>query len=217
MEEERRVAMLGDLAVALELPLSFIRAIELLKKERSYKLPFTDEDRKILWAAEQGLRQIEAVRLVVDNEMLLAEPVAVRGVLEEVMTDFGQFWRLVGEAPTIQAPKKQLLVDVNRRTIKCLLASLLAESLQFSRSGQVFAEKTRGGIRIGVRDFGPALPRNFCYQENQILPLRPKSRAAFLVINELVRGMDTRLETISHLDGVSFFVNLQESRQARLW
>jgi hypothetical protein len=215
--EERQAVMLDDLAVALELPLAFIRSLELLKKERSHKLPFTDEDRKILWAAEQGLRQIEAVRLVVDNERLLPEPVAVRGVLEEVMTDFGQFWRLVGGAPTIKAPRKQLLIDANRRTIKCLLSSLLAESLQFSRSGQVFAEKTNSGVKLGVRDFGPALPRNFRYQPNQTLPLRPKSRAAFLVIDELARGLHTRLETISHLDGVSFFVNLQESRQARLW
>ena len=208
--------MLRDLADGLELPLSFIRAIELLKKDRNMGGPLLDDDRKILWAAEQGLRQIDAVRLVANADMLLPEPVAVRGVMEEVMTDFGQFWRLVNERPTQKSPREQLLADVNRRALKCFLASLLAESLQFGASGQLFAKKLQGKIRIGVRDFGPALPRNFSYRENQTLPLRPKSSAVFLVVNELARAMNTRLETISHRDGVSFFVELMESRQARL-
>lgn len=208
--------MTRDLAQGLELPLAFIRSLQLLKKEKALGAPLSEDDRKILWAAEQGLRQIDAVRLVTNSSMLLPEPVAVRGVLDEVMVDFGQFWRLVGDKPNGRVPREQLLVDANRRVLKCFLSTLLAESLQFSISGQPFTKKVRGRIQIGVRDFGPALPRNFEYQENQTLPLRPKSRVSFLVINELARVMNAKLKTISHRNGVSFFVELAESRQARL-
>gem|GEM_PF-2844142 len=212
--------MLDGLASGLEVPLAFIRAVELLKKERGWEAA-TDDDRKILWAAEQGLRQIETVRLLASagaasDGVLVPEPVAVRGVLEEVKGDFGQFWRLVDEQPEIIATREQLLVDVNRRALKCFLASLLAESLQFASAGRLFARKVQSKIRVGVRDFGPALPRDFSYEKNQTLPLRPKSRASFLIIDELVRVMNVRLEKTSHRDGVSFFVELPESRQVRL-
>ncbi|MCL2371568.1 hypothetical protein FWC63_02380, partial [Candidatus Saccharibacteria bacterium] len=146
-----------------------------------------------------------------------SEPVAVRGVVEEVRQDFGQFWRLVNERPEVETPKRQLLVDVNRRVVKCFLSSLLAESLQFSRSGRVFARGTRGRVQLGVRDFGPALPRNFTYEAGRTLPLRPRSRAAFLMIHELSQAMGAELLTTSHIDGASFFIELAESRQVSLW
>ena len=208
--------MLGDLADGLELPLAFIRSLQMVKQERQLGRPLTDDDRKILWAAEQGLRLISSVRLVLEAEMLLPEPVAVRGVIEEVSADFGQFWRLVGERPAQKIPREQLLVDVNRQALKCFLATLLAESLRFERSGQLFVTKAGGLVLVGVRDFGPALPRNFAINAAQTLPLRPKSRQAFLVISELVRAMHSKLGQTSHRDGVSFFVELPVSRQASL-
>ncbi|MDR0980147.1 MAG: hypothetical protein LBM12_03305 [Candidatus Nomurabacteria bacterium] len=211
------VGLLGDLADGLELPLAFIRAIETLKKERDFGKELSDDDRRVLWAAEQGLRQVEAVRLVVGADSLTPEPVAVRGVVEEVQVEFGQFWRLVGEEPRPKMPREQLLVDVNRQVLRCFLMTLLTESLQFTIMGQVFAKRVRGKIMVGVRDFGPALPRGVNLTSGQTLPLRPKSRVAFGVINELVRVMQTSLQATRHRDGVSFFVLLPESRQARLW
>jgi hypothetical protein len=212
--EVRRLAL--DLTKGLELPFSFIRTIEMLKKDRSLGRSLPDEDRKILWAAEQGLRQIDAILTVGEAGTLLPEPVAVRGIVEEVMADFGQFWRLTGEQPVRSVPREQILVDANRRILKCFLSSLLTESLQFGVPGRLFARKNGGLVQIGVRDFGPSLPRGFECREGQVLPLRPKSGSVFLVLHELAHGMNVDLKMISHRDGASFFVELLGSRQARL-
>lgn len=80
-------------------------------------------------------------------------------------------------------------------------------------------------IRIGVRDFGPALPapiwrefRRGYLDRPTAIAMRPGSSGLGLYIaSEFARHMHAELGAIRHRDGTSFFIELPISRQASLF
>ena len=70
-------------------------------------------------------------------------------------------------------------------------------------------------IRLGVRDYGPAVPANL--QSPQPMHARPESSGLGIYIARQFAGaMQADIGTTRHRDGATFYVDINASTQLRL-
>jgi K+-sensing histidine kinase KdpD len=89
---------------------------------------------------------------------------------------------------------------------------------------QIQAFKNAGTIRIGVRDYGPALSSDMWRKLQkklrtapQAIHARPESSGLGLYIaSQFAEAMNGRIGAVRHKDGATFYVELQASSQMSL-
>jgi K+-sensing histidine kinase KdpD len=90
---------------------------------------------------------------------------------------------------------------------------------------EVFVRDVRGGgVRVGVRDFGPAIPtktwreiKDGFVKKPMEIAMRPGSSGLGLYIAaKFIDHMNGRFGLVRHRDGTSFYVDLLQSRQMSL-
>ena len=89
---------------------------------------------------------------------------------------------------------------------------------------QIQAFKQAGIVRIGVRDYGPALSSDMWRKLQkklrsapQPIQARPESSGLGLFIaSQFAEAMNGRIGAIRHKDGATFYVELQASSQLQL-
>ena len=220
------------LAAAHELkaPLALVRQLSLALETGDY----TDTERAVLQqritlTAERALRLTtdltRAERL--DDGLFEIEPLNPIVLCEEVADELSPLYAAHDRTIGVKPHRRQLLGLANRELLRRILLNFTDNALHYSRDAPVYIsaqQRQRGTvIRLGVRDYGPAVPANVWRRLMQNLgrpqPLhnRPASSGLGRVVaHEFAAAMGASIGAVRHRDGVTFYVDIMTSTQLRL-
>ncbi|MFC2317073.1 MAG: sensor histidine kinase [Candidatus Saccharimonas sp.] len=220
------------LAAAHELkaPLALVRQLSLALETGDY----TDTERAVLQqritlTAERALRLTtdltRAERL--DDGLFEIEPLNPIVLCEEVADELSPLYAAHNRTIDVKPHRRQLLGLANRELLRRILLNFTDNALHYSRDAPVYIsaqQRQRGTvIRLGVRDYGPAVPANVWRRLMQNLgrpqPLhnRPASSGLGIVVaHEFAAAMGASIGAVRHRDGATFYVDIMTSTQLRL-
>lgn len=213
----------------LKAPLSLMRQLALALDPKD---PKTTEEyqQKLISVSDRALKQVSDLAKVarLEDALFEMEPVAVRGVCDEVTAELKYLFRFNQKSLRIKYSNRQKLVVANRELLSSIIYNFCANALKYSNRDTVSRLTLRdknGKVRLEVRDFGPALPTEI-YQKlsrNELtaptnISFRPDSSGLGLYIaTKFARYMHANIGAIRHRDGTSFFVELPVSNQGTLF
>ena len=214
----------------LKAPLALIRqlAIELEAGE------YTALERAVL-AQRITLTAERALRLTTDltkarrleNALFTLEAIDAAGLCNEVVSELQPLYRAHNKSLKTQVKSRQRLMVANRDLLRRIVANFADNALHYSADDSSVAISVRAAdnqrIRIGVRDFGPAIParawRALRQGLREPLPLhnRPGSGGlGMFIANEFALAIGAQIGVIRHRDGATFYVDVPASTQLRL-
>jgi K+-sensing histidine kinase KdpD len=208
-EMQRPVALARQLALAIE------TADETLREKLS---------RQLVRASEDALRQVDDVMRVarLEEGMFELEPIAVRGLCVDVTAEIA---RVFGVRMKVEYRNRQRLAVANRELLGSLIYNLCSLGVRNSETGiapRLSVRDISGGVRIGMRDWGPSLPNGLIREmrkgkvENLSVEEMRSGGLGIVVVSRFAEFMGGRLGVTRHQDGMSIFVDLTMSRQMSL-
>ena len=221
---------LAAAAHELKAPLALVRQLSLALETGDY----TDTERAVLQqritlTAERALRLTtdltRAERL--DDGLFKVEPLNPIVLCEEVADELSPLYTAHNRTIGVKSRRRQLLGLANRELLRRILLNFTDNALHYSRDAPVYIsaqQRQRGAvIRLGVRDYGPAVPANVWRRLMQNLgrpqPLhnRPASSGLGIVVaHEFASAMGASIGAVRHRDGATFYVDIMTSTQLRL-
>lgn len=231
--------VLGDgipslVAAAHELksPLALVRQLSLMietgdvsDNERERML------RQITLTSERALRLTSDLTRVsrLDDALFELEPINPSQLCEDIVHELKPLFAAHGKQLQLVSRKHPLLLVANRDLLRRIIINFSDNALHYGDAHetvriQINALKTAQVIRVGVRDFGPALStdmwrslRSKLSQAPQSVHARPQSSGLGLYIaSQFAAAMGGRIGAIRHRDGATFYVDLQLSEQLSL-
>ena len=125
--------------------------------------------------------------------------------------------------------KHPLLLVANRDLLRRIIMNFSDNALHYAEANmavEINIKSIQSGkiIRMGVRDYGPALPRNTLKSLRDKLAFactpvhaRPQSSGLGLYIaSQFADAMHGKLGVTQHRDGATFYIDLQASSQLSL-
>lgn len=219
------------LVVAHELkePLALIRYLSLAISSGASQ----DDDSKrraieqIYQTAERTLRLTTNLSKTADAQMELfsTEAVDVARILNDVKQEVLPLYRLSNREITFSKRRQSLAVVANYDLLRRVIVEFADNALHYSDVDgmvELFVQisSKNQAARIGVRDYGPALPNNVWQgltRDARSIARRPSSSGLGLrIADSFARRMNGRVGAIRHRDGASFYVELPLSRQLSL-
>ena len=195
-------------------------------------------------APEEAAVLIEQVRLISEKTLRLASNLSKAERLQMTLfdTDVLNAYQLCQDVlyemePLYRAHEKQLvlrrvrrvpLVVANQDLLRRVLLNFADNALRYSDEKgvvELYLEllKAKDTLRIGVRDYGPALPTKLWenLKETSMRPepvhARPDSSGLGLILaSRFATAMGGRVGAIRHRDGASFYVDISVSKQLSL-
>jgi signal transduction histidine kinase len=187
--------------------------------------------RQISLTSERALRLTNdltrSVRL--SDAMFTLEPINPQQLCEDIVHELTPLFTAHNRNVRLAPRKKQLLLVANRDLLRRIIMNFSENALNYSENfnpveiqiGLLNAGKT---VRLGVRDYGPALA---CDALNVLgsrlieapttIYARPQSSGLGLYIaSQFADVMNGRIGVTRHHDGSTFYVDLQASRQMSL-
>lgn len=216
----------------LKAPLALIRQLSIGLEQGIYK---ADEQQKILrqiiLTSERGIRLTSDLTRVARLEDSLFElgPVNSRQLCEEVAHELTPLYKARGREIRVATGRKQLIAVANRDFLRRILVNFGDNALQYVDNNtpvviQTTSTKNGECVRVGVRDYGPAVPSDVWRRiasnlgvAPQVLQNRPASSGLGLYISgQLADAMEGSIGATKHRDGATFYVDLFASRQLKL-
>lgn len=215
----------------LKSPLSLIRQLSLAVEAGSLS------QAELVRAAHQiTLTSERALRLTSDitrgaraNETLFdLEPINPVSLCEEVAHELSPLYAAHDKKIQVRGRAQTPLLVANRDLLRRILLNFGDNALHYTPDGQPVELQVRGTgetVRVGVRDFGPAVPTDvwkalqerLMAQSAQPLPARPQSSGLGLYISQqFAQMMNGQVGAIRHRDGATFYVDMMASRQMSL-
>lgn len=164
-----------------------------------------------------------------EDALFTVEPINPEQLCRDIATELGPLFKAYGREVNVHGRKHPLLLVANRDLLRRILLGFSDNALHYSEEGsavqmQIKAFKSAGVIRIGVRDFGPALSSDMWRKLQkklrsapQSIHARPESSGLGLYIaSQFADAMNGRIGAIRHKDGATFYVELQASSQLSL-
>lgn len=226
------VSSLTAAAHELKAPLALVRQLAL----RLHDSKLTKSQRQRL--IEQTILTTErALRLTSDltksarleDALFNLEPINPEQLCRDVAVELTSLFEAHGRNIAVKTRKHPLLLVANRDLLRRILLSFSDNALHYSAPGgavelQIKALKSAGVIRIGVRDFGPALSADMWQtlqkklsNAPQSVHARPESSGLGLYIaSQFAEAMQGTIGAVRHKDGATFYVDLQASTQMSL-
>lgn len=225
------VSSVGVAAHELKSPLVLLRQLSLDLIDDN----LDDRERKqileqLVHVSEKALRLTSDITRAESLQAALfpLEPVNPLTICDEVSGELRRLY--VANGRTLKRSRQQHIVPVvaNRDLLRRILLNFADNALHYSNaSGYVMLEakliKRQQVVRVGVRDYGPALPlANWrrltnSLQQTQAVHARPQSSGLGLYIaHQFATAMNGRIGAIRHHDGASFYVELPVSHQLTL-
>jgi signal transduction histidine kinase len=186
---------------------------------------------QITLTSERALRLTsdltKAARL--EDALFELEPINPEQLCRDIATELEPLF--VAHARTLQVTHRRhpLLLVANRDLLRRIIMNFSDNALHYSEAGtavaiQITALKKAGVIRVGVRDYGPALSSDMwrtlqakLSQAPQPIHARPQSSGLGLYIaSQFADAMHGRIGVTKHRDGATFYVDLQASHQLSL-
>ena len=226
--------MLPLVAAAHELksPLALLR--QLLLQLQSTTLRPAEKavliERAIL-TSERGLRLTsdvtKAARL--EDALFTLEPINPEQLCLDIVTELQPLFAAHGKTMTVKSRRHPLLLVANRDLLRRIVVGFSDNALRYSGENtavelQIQAFKNAGTVRLGVRDYGPALSSDMwrtlqkkLRTSPQSVHARPESSGLGLYIaSQFAEVMGGRIGAARHRDGATFYVELQASTQTSL-
>ena len=215
----------------LKSPLSLVRQLSLHLEQGA----ITDAQRRVLrqitLTSERALRLTtdltKAARL--EDALFELEPINPEQICRDIVHELTPLFEAHGRRLDMAKRTHPLLLVANRDLLRRILTNFSDNALHYTQPGtavrmQIQAFQKSGVVRIGVRDFGPALSTDMwrALQDKlatapQAIHARPQSSGlGLLLASQFAEAMHGRVGVTRHRDGATFYVELQASRQLSL-
>jgi len=185
---------------------------------------------QIVNVSERALRQVNDLTKIahLEDGLFAMEPVSVRGVCEAVWRELEPLFGYDHKSLRPVYTNRSRLAVANQDLLYSIIYNFCANAVHYSNPGTasiLSVSDSREKIRIGVRDFGPALPTTIWRELKRGRLDRPTAIAmragssglGLYIASEFARHMHANLGAVRHRDGTSFFVELPVSKQATLF
>ena len=219
----------GIITVAHELkaPLCLLRQLAL---SLEFEQDVSRVSERMVATSERALRQVNDLVKVarLADAMFEMEPVNPRRVCDEVIMELHDLFRFNRRRVQVDYRNKDKLVVGNADLLYSVVYNFCLNAMNYGGEelpSEVFVRDARGGgVRVGVRDYGPAIPtrtwqeiRGGFVKKPMEIAMRPGSSGMGLYIAaKFIEHMHGRFGLTRHRDGTSFYVDLLSSRQMSL-
>ena len=235
LEAEGSISAVTAAAHELKSPLVLMRQLSLLLQQNPGGLSDAEQEKllsQITLTAERALRLTtdltKAARL--ESALFEMEPINPLTLCNEIVHELTPLFEAHGRELAVKSRKHPLLLVANRDLLRRILTNFSDNALYYSEPGtavqlQVTALQRGKVIRLGVRDFGPALSsdmwktlrKKLAAQAPQTVHARPHASGLGLYIaSQFADTMNGRIGVIRHRDGATFYVDMEASRQLSL-
>lgn len=214
----------------LKTPLSLMRQLALSLEGVEDTESRTYIQSQLVNVSERALRQVNDLTKIarLEDGLFAMEPVSVRGVCETVWRELDPLFGYKHKSLHLVYTNRSRLAVANPDLLHSIIYNFCANAMHYSDAETISilsVSDAHNKIRVGVRDFGPALPapiwrelRRGYLDRPTAIAMRPGSSGLGLYIaSEFARHMHAQLGAIRHRDGTSFFVELPVSKQASLF
>lgn len=184
---------------------------------------------RLTLTSDRALRLATSLSMTSANQSTLAlEPINPVHVCREVIHELSPLFQAHGHTITMRQRTRIPLLVGNRQVLQQILLNFCDNALYYGSAKQPVCLTINGygdRVRIGVRDYGPMLPIDVWDQlETRVarrapVPLsnRPHTSGVGLIAaRRLSELMQSTVGLIRHRDGVTFYVDLNVSRQMSL-
>lgn len=216
----------------LKSPLVLVRQLSLMLEDDS--MPDNEKERiirQICLTSEKALRLTsDLTKSVLLNDALFElEPVNPQQLCQDIVKELEPLFSAHNRNVKIVLRKNPLLLVANRDLLRRIIMNFSDNALHYAddnstvviRIGLLSSGKI---IRLGVRDYGPALPigilkslRGKLAYAHTPIHARPQSSGLGLYIaGQFAKIMNGKIGVTRHSDGATFFVDLQASSQLSL-
>lgn len=237
--EQIEGGVLGDgipslIAAAHELksPLALIRQLSLLLESGD----ITDSEHsrmleQIRLTSERALRLTsdltKSVRL--DDALFKMEPINPHELCKDIVHELRPLFEAHGREVSLKSHRHPLLLVANRDLLRRIVMNFTDNALHYSHGNdpveiQIQALQSGNIIRVGVRDYGPALSSDMwktlstkLMNAPQPVHGRPESSGLGLYISgQFADAMNGKIGVIRHRNGTTFYVDITASQQLSL-
>lgn len=223
----------GILVAAHELkaPLNLVRQLALSLDFENQDLSELDYIRgQMIDVSERAVRQVNDLAKIsrLEEGLFDMEPVSVRSVCDDVTRELSYLFRFNQRKLKIKYSNRSRLVAANRDLLYSVVYNFCLNAMHYSGEetlSELTVKDHDGKVRIGVRDFGPALPMDVWREMKRgwiekptSIAMRPGSSGLGLFIaSRFSKYMNAEVGAVRHRDGTSFYVELPVSKQASLF
>jgi signal transduction histidine kinase len=234
-DSDRAFGNLSPISAAaheLKSPLTLMRQLSLTLEDGNVSL--VDQKRmlrQISLTSERALRLTNDLTKIarLSDALFTMEPINPQQLCEEIVYELKPLFAAHNKKVKFKSRKHPLLLVANRDLLRRIIMNFSDNALNYSDGDlaveiQIKALKSGKIIRLGVRDYGPALSadmwqtlREKISKSNMPIHARPQSSGLGLFIaGQFADVMNGKIGVIRHQDGATFYVDLQASRQLSL-
>lgn len=231
---EQRVEITPLTAAAHELkaPLALVRQLSLRLQDEhisdTQKLKLLQQ---ISLTSERALRLTSNLTKVarLEDALFVLEPINPEQLCRDVVSELTPLFEAYGKKLQVKGRRHPLLLVANRDLLRRILLGFSDNALHYTEPGtavhlQIRAFKKAGIVRIGVRDFGPALSSDMWHKLQKKLDVAPQavharpesSGLGLYIASQFAEAMNGKIGAQRHKDGATFYVELQASSQLSL-
>ncbi|MEI7539208.1 MAG: HAMP domain-containing sensor histidine kinase [Candidatus Saccharibacteria bacterium] len=216
----------------LKSPLALMRQLALMLEDGGLS---DDEQKRML--RQISLTSERALRLTNDltrsirlsEALFTLEPINPQQLCEDIIHELEPLFAAHGRNVRVASRKHPLLLVANRDLLRRIIMNFSDNALNYTdinttieiKVGSINSGKT---IRLGVRDYGPAMPINalkllrgkLAYAPTTIHARPNSSGLGLYIAGQFADAMNGKIGVIRHRDGATFYVDLQASWQLSL-
>ena len=216
----------------LKSPLALVRQLSLGIESGEYSLAEVGNlARQITLTSERALRLTTDLTRTsrLEDSLFSLEPLNPVTLCEEVVRELKPLYGAKGRTLKFNSRSRPLLAVANRDLLRRILLNFADNALHYSEAGApvlitASAHDHGSQIRLGVRDYGPALPVDIINnledslgKRAQSLHDRPASSGLGIhIAHQFAAAMNASIGAIRHQDGATFYVDISASTQMRL-
>lgn len=225
------VSSLTAAAHELKSPLALMRQLALQLEAGDV----SDEQRRLV--QQITLTSERALRLTSDltrsarleDALFELEPINPEQLCRDIVAELTPLFEAHGRSLIVSHRSHPLLLVANRDLLRRILVNFSDNALHYSQPGtavhmQIKALTKSGTVRVGIRDYGPALSADMWRKlqhklahSPQPIHARPQSSGLGLFIaSQFAEAMQGTIGATRHHNGATFYVELQASRQLSL-
>lgn len=214
----------------LKAPLALVRQLSLsIEQGDLTSTEIMQAAKRITLTSERALRLTtdltKTARL--DDGLFVLEPINPTSLCQEVVSELTPLYAAQGRTIKVARRTRPVLGLANRDLLRRILLGFADNALHYGESSTPVVITTtvrnRGQfIRLGVRDYGPAIPANIwrilgTNKHDRFLPSRPESsKLGMYIACQFAKAMNARVGTLRHHDGATFYIDIGASTQLRL-
>ncbi|UTX51164.1 HAMP domain-containing histidine kinase [Candidatus Saccharibacteria bacterium TM7i] len=178
---------------------------------------------------ERGLRltsNLTRAARIEEGALFTLEPINPEQMCRDIATELAPLFEAHGRTLQVHQRKHPLLLVANRDLLRRILLGFSDNALHYSEPGspvhmQITALKQAGVVRVGVRDYGPALSSDLWKTLQKKMKLAPQpvharpesSGLGLMLAQQFAEAMNGEIGVVRHKDGATFYVDLQASTQ----